>query len=71
MHPGRAVKRAITPEAVKRARGKQFRIRFDRRFPYELDGGARPAVKKVRIKVHPSSVKICVPAKAVDGSSGA
>jgi diacylglycerol kinase family enzyme len=51
--------------------GKQFRIRFDRRFPCELDGGARPAVKKVRIKVHPSSVKICVPAKAVDGPSGA
>jgi diacylglycerol kinase (ATP) len=48
--------------------GKRFRIRFDRRFPYELDGGVRPAVKKVRIKVHPSSIKICVPAKTVDES---
>jgi diacylglycerol kinase (ATP) len=42
-------------------RGKRFRIRFGRRFPYELDGGARPAVRKVRIKVHPASIRICVP----------
>ena len=72
----RALGRVALGEAEKSpfvevTRGKQFRIRFDRRFPCELDGGARPAVKKVRIKVHPSSVKICVPAKAVDGSSGA
>jgi diacylglycerol kinase family enzyme len=51
--------------------GKRFRLRFDRRFAYELDGGARSAVKTVRIKVHPSSIKICVPAKAADGSLGA
>ena len=43
-------------------RGKKFRIRFDQRFPYELDGGARPAVKKLRINVHPASIRICVPA---------
>jgi YegS/Rv2252/BmrU family lipid kinase len=51
---------------VEVTRGRRFRLRFGRRFPYELDGGARPAVKKVRIKVHPSSIKICVPANAVD-----
>jgi diacylglycerol kinase (ATP) len=42
--------------------GKSFRVRFDRKLPYELDGGARPAVRDLRIKVHPSSVTICVPA---------
>jgi len=47
---------------VRLTRGRRFRIRFDRRFPYELDGGARPAARKLRIKVHPSSVRICVPA---------
>jgi diacylglycerol kinase family enzyme len=47
--------------------GRKFRIRFDRDFPYELDGGARPAVRKLRIKAKPSSITICVPA-AVDGS---
>lgn len=43
-------------------RGKRFRVRFDRRTPCELDGGARPAAKKVRINVHPASITICVPA---------
>ena len=47
-------------------RGKRFRLRFDRQFPYELDGGARPAAKKLRIKVHPSSVSICVPRTRLD-----
>jgi diacylglycerol kinase family enzyme len=42
--------------------GKSFQIYFDRTLPYELDGGARPAVRDLRIKVHPSSVTICVPA---------
>jgi diacylglycerol kinase (ATP) len=51
---------------VQVTRGRRFRIRFDRRFPYELDGGARPAVRKLRIKVHPSSVRICVPASPQD-----
>jgi diacylglycerol kinase (ATP) len=48
---------------VETTRGKRFTIRFNRRFPYELDGGARPASKKLRIKVHPSSITICVPAE--------
>jgi diacylglycerol kinase (ATP) len=41
--------------------GKRFKLRFDRPFRYELDGGARPAVTKLRIRVHPASVTICVP----------
>ncbi len=49
---------------VETTRGKKFTVRFDRRFPYELDGGARSASKKLRIKVHPSSIAICVPAQA-------
>jgi diacylglycerol kinase (ATP) len=46
---------------VEAARGKRFRIRFDQRFPYELDGGARPDVRKIRVNVEPSSIRICVP----------
>lgn len=53
---------------VEVTRGKKFRIRFDRPFPYELDGGARPAVSQLRIKVHPSSIRICVPAQTGHGS---
>ena len=49
---------------VEVTRGRKFRIRFDRPFACELDGGSRPAVEKMRIKVHPSSIRICVPVKA-------
>jgi len=47
-------------------RGKRIRIRFGQRLPYELDGGARPPARKLRIKVHPSSIKVCVPASSRD-----
>jgi YegS/Rv2252/BmrU family lipid kinase len=53
---------AVSP-FVKVTQGKKFRIRFDRKVRYELDGGARKASKKLRIKVHPGSVTICVPPK--------
>jgi diacylglycerol kinase (ATP) len=56
---------------VEMTRGKRFRIRFDRPFPYELDGGARTAVTKMRIKVHAASITVCVPAEAMGRSSGA
>ena len=44
--------------------GTKFTIRFDQKVPYELDGGARPARKDMRIKARPGSITICVPAKA-------
>jgi len=47
---------------VEMTTGTSFRVRFDKKVPYELDGGARPAAKDLRIKVHPRSVTICVPA---------
>jgi diacylglycerol kinase (ATP) len=55
---------------VEITRGKRFQIQFDQPFPYELDGGARPPVTKMRIKVHPASIKVCVPAKTADRSPG-
>ena len=51
---------AVSP-FVKVTQGKKFRIRFDQKVRYELDGGARPASKKLRIKVRPGSVTVCVP----------
>jgi diacylglycerol kinase (ATP) len=54
---------------VEVTRGKRFLIKFGRPIPYELDGGARPAAKKLRVKVHPSSIKICVPAAATKGGT--
>jgi diacylglycerol kinase (ATP) len=53
---------------VNTTRGKKFVIDFDRRFPYELDGGARPSTTKLRIRVHPSSIHICVPVQTESSS---
>ena len=41
--------------------GAEFKIRFDQKVRFELDGGARPASKKLHVKVCRSSVTICVP----------
>jgi len=46
---------------VQVARGRRATVRFSRPVPYELDGGARPPVTKLRIKVHPAAVRVCVP----------
>src|SRR3984885_5515013 len=46
---------------AKVTQGKRFRIRFDEKVRFELDGGAHPASTKLRIKGHPGSVTICVP----------
>jgi YegS/Rv2252/BmrU family lipid kinase len=48
-------------------RGSRIKIRFDRKVPYELDGGARPARRELRIKARPGSVTICVPARVTPG----
>jgi diacylglycerol kinase (ATP) len=46
---------------VEVTRGRQVQIRFARKMPYELDGGARAAVRKLRIEVEPRSITVCVP----------
>jgi diacylglycerol kinase family enzyme len=53
--------KAVKSSFVHATRGKKIRIRFDRRFPYQDGGGARPAMKKLRIKVHPSAITVRVP----------
>ena len=46
---------------VRLTRGTRVRLKFSEPVRYELDGGARSPVTKLRIKVHPSSVTVCVP----------
>jgi diacylglycerol kinase (ATP) len=59
-----AVGKADKSPFVRTTSGKKFKVRFDRPFVYELDGGTRPSTKRLRIRVHPSSILICVPALA-------
>jgi diacylglycerol kinase (ATP) len=53
---------------VELTHGKDFQFTFKKRFPYEIDGSERKAVKKMHIKVHPSSITICVPTDAASAS---
>jgi diacylglycerol kinase (ATP) len=46
---------------VEVTRGKRFEVRFARKFPCELDGGARPAARHLRVEVDPRSITVCVP----------
>jgi diacylglycerol kinase family enzyme len=41
---------------------RRVRARFDRKVPYELDGGERGEVRKLRIDVQREAVQVCVPA---------
>lgn len=42
------------------ARGR-IDIKLGKKLPYELDGGDRPATKRLRIDVEPAAITICVP----------
>jgi len=53
--------RADKSPFVVTTRGKKITIRFDRAIAYELDGSVRAPAKKLRIKVDPLSVTLCVP----------
>jgi diacylglycerol kinase (ATP) len=54
---------------VELTRGTKVKVRFGRKIPYELDGGARRARRELRIKVRPGSITICVPEAATAGSA--
>jgi diacylglycerol kinase (ATP) len=52
---------ATSPHA-QTTRAHSVRIKLDRKVPYELDGGDRTKVRKLRIDLEPRAVAICVPA---------
>jgi diacylglycerol kinase (ATP) len=60
-----ALGRAERSPFVEVTRGSEFRIGFASKLPYELDGGARGTVRKMRIKVRPRSITVCVPSDRV------
>ncbi len=56
---------------VETARGTSMKIRFSRDMPYEVDGGVRPETDRLRIKVRPASITVCVPQVRPDAKTGA
>ena len=62
----RTIGRAVVgrPEAspfVTTSRGAKVTVSFDRPVVCEVDGGVRPAVRKLRFRARPASVLVCVP----------
>ena len=54
---------------VQMATGRRFRIRFDSPLPYELDGGDRDEVERLKVKVEPAAVTVRVhPATMQEGT---
>lgn len=56
-----ALGRVQTARLIETTRGTSMKIRFSRDMPYELDGGVRPATDRLRVKVRPASITVCVP----------
>jgi diacylglycerol kinase family enzyme len=57
--------RAENSPFVVTTRGTTMRVSFDKPTAYEVDGGVRKPTKKMRIKVRPASITICVPVAAI------
>ncbi len=56
-----AAGRAERSHFVRTTRGKKIDVKFDRRMPYELDGGVRSSKKRLKIRVEPAAIDVCVP----------
>lgn len=46
---------------VETTSGEVFDVRLDEALPYELDGGVRKKSKRLRFKVKPAAITVCVP----------
>jgi YegS/Rv2252/BmrU family lipid kinase len=46
---------------VRTATATRIDVRLAKKAPYELDGGDRPKTKKLKIRVKPAAISICVP----------
>jgi diacylglycerol kinase (ATP) len=46
---------------VQTTQARRIRVQLDRAVPYELDGGAKRATDRLKIRVEPAAVTICVP----------
>ncbi len=53
--------RAENSPFVRTTQGREFDIKLARKTPYELDGGDRPPVKRLKVAVQPGTIAICVP----------
>jgi YegS/Rv2252/BmrU family lipid kinase len=50
---------------VETTTGTAIDVRFDSKTVYELDGGDRPKAKRLKIRVEPAAIRVCVPGPGV------
>ena len=59
---GRVVARDTTRSPMlTTTQGRKISVRLGRSMPYELDGGARKKTKKLKVRIVPAAVCVCVP----------
>lgn len=56
-----ATKKPQKSKFVQLTSGRKFDVKLDRKLPFELDGGDRPAAKRLRVAAQPAAVTVCVP----------
>lgn len=61
-----AVGRSAESPFVHMTRAQRIDVKLKKPLMYELDGGAREPVKRIRVEVAPAAVRICVPAAPSD-----
>jgi diacylglycerol kinase family enzyme len=59
-----AVGSADRSKFVQTTKAKKIKVKLDRLMPYELDGGDKKAVDRLKIRIEPAAVTICVPEEA-------
>jgi diacylglycerol kinase (ATP) len=62
----RALVRTVTGSAdrskfVRTTKARRIKVKLDRKMPYELDGGDRKPVNRLKSRVEPAAVTVCVP----------
>ncbi len=70
---GRVVARGDVDHSpfVQTTQAAKIDVTFDRKMPYEIDGGARTKTRKLKIRVRPQAVIVCVPEAAAGISAAA
>jgi diacylglycerol kinase (ATP) len=56
-----ATGRAERSKLVHTTRARRITVKLDRATPYELDGGVRPATRRLRARIEPQAITVCVP----------
>ncbi len=52
---------------VQMTSGVKIDVHLDRKRPYELDGGARPSTRTLKIRIEPAALPVCIPLPDADG----